>query len=310
MRYSTTILIAVFLLVGISASVGCVRGSRPVMQFAVTGIGGDPGMQNPTGPQPSGPGGGSPAAPGTPPAGGVSDASKAPAGAATQAPTDPKVADALKGIRDYEVTYDTSKSHAENTPPELRALGVEYASPDDPVGKHTEAIKKLNLVSSLANRYDSATDKYGAKIDKDFAPEDTKHTFNYFQPRTDPFSIPDQIPDELRPAVTGSGLEGTVDPELLKQLQSARYETNLRFIPIIVIGVLMDGPYRGCIYTIAGTGYTSFIQEGSSQCLGMFSISASQVSEDYVVLTLVGTYGRGCQYAATNPVVRTFHVNR
>jgi len=155
------------------------------------------------------------------------------------------------------------------------------------------------------------TDKFGAKTDKDFAPDDPANTFNYFQPRTDPFSIPNQIPEELRPKLTGTGLEGTADPELLKQLIMSTYTADLRMVPIIVIGVLENGQYRGCIYTIAGNGWTSFLQEGGQQCAQAggfppFTITASQISEDYVVLTLTG----GCGYAMTDPVVRTFHVSR
>jgi len=152
----TMLAITIFLIVGIAAGLGCVSpGSRSVMQFAVTGTGNDPNMQGPT---PAAPGGATPSgpAPGAP-GGGVSDASKAPAGgAASQMPKDPKLADALKGVRDYEVDYDTTKTRAQLTPKELKDLNVVYAGEESPIAKRTKLLASLDLLKTLDNRYQSA----------------------------------------------------------------------------------------------------------------------------------------------------------
>lgn len=237
------------------------------------------------------------------------------AGANAVAPTDPKISNALTGIRDYEVTYDKTKSHAENTPADLKSLDVTYAGDESPVAKRTKALKTLNLKDTLKDRYKIVEDKHAADPKKDFSPDDPNTTLNYFQPRPDPFSIPDQIPDELRPKYEGAGLEGEVDPEVLRQLWTARFTANLRFVQIAIIGTMQNGPYRVCFYTFPGSGRTYTIQQGARpQCRVVnglpISISAIQISEDYVVLSLTGSYDYGCNYAATNPVIRTFHVSR
>jgi hypothetical protein len=122
----------------------------------------------------------------------------------------------------------------------------------------------------------------------------------------------DAIPDELKPELEGGGLEGSVDPELLNQLMWAQFEANLRYVPIVVVGVVEIGSYRACMYFILGEGRTYFLQEGSSHCRSFggasFGVAASSVSEDYVVLTLTGYYDRRCRWAATGPVARTFHI--
>jgi len=263
-----------------------------------------------------GPGGGEQyQAPGMPVPGGWTPSTSTPdiSGTMGAAPTDKNLQDALAGIRDYEVTYDTSKSHAENTPPQLRELGVIYAGDESPVAQRTKALNSLDLVGTLQDRYKIAEEKFAASPDKDYDPDNPDRTLNYMQPRADPFAIPDQIPEELRPKVEGEGLEGSADPKLLEQLFWSQYQANLRYLPIIVIGVIQAGPYRGVIYTIAGTGFTDFLQEGQSRCYSYqpaFSLTVLQVSEDYVVMSLTGTYDRRCQYPATQPVIRTFHVNR
>jgi hypothetical protein len=311
MRFSTIITLTILLmLVGIAGGIGCSNSNgMSAMRFAVTGPGGgdgDPNLQGSIG-------GGPPATPGggrTPPRTGMSDVSGAPGAP----PTDPNIADALAGIRDFEITsqyYDTSKSHADNTPPELRDLGVVYAGPESPVAQRTEALRNLNLVNALKDRYQLVEDAHAADPEKDFSPSDPSTTLNYFQPRTDPFSIPDLIPDELRPKTAGAGLEGSVDPELLNQLLAAQFEAGLRYIPIVVTGVLETGPYHGAIISLYGSGQTIFMQEGGSpRCFGRFSIQCAQASEDFVVLYLVGYSGRRCSGEATGRVVRTFHVSR
>ncbi|MCK4720159.1 hypothetical protein KAU08_05850, partial [bacterium] len=53
-----------------------------------------------------------------------------------EAPTvDTNLQDALGGYADYEVQYDTTVSHADNTPSELRALGEEYLERTDPASE-------------------------------------------------------------------------------------------------------------------------------------------------------------------------------
>jgi hypothetical protein len=256
----------------------------------------------PSAPPPAAPGGG--VTPSTP--GGTAGSKDSTAGGAPAAPTDPKIADAMIGIRDYEVTYDKTKSHAENTPSDLKSLGVTYAGPESAVAKRTEALKTLNLKNTLKDRYKSVEEKHAADSKKDFSPKDDKTTLNYFQMRSDPFSIPDAIPEELRPAYQGAGLEGEVDPELLKQLENATITANLRWIPIAIVGTMQNGPYRVCFYTFVGSGVTYTIEQGQTQSWGLagipVSIYASQISEDYVVLVLSGPDG--------TPVVRTFHVSR
>jgi len=244
--------------------------------------------------------------------GGMSDVLGQPA---EQAPDEENLNNALAGIADYEVTYDTSRTHAELTPPELRALDVEYAGDESPVAQRTQALSEFDLLGTLSQRYEVVEEEYAADTEQDFAPEDPEHTFNYFQPRADPFIIPSMIPDELRPELSGTGLDGAVDPEVLRQLYAAQYEANLRLIPIIVVGVMEAGPTRIVLFTISGLGYTISLDEGQSTCLWApgfppFSVRATHVAEDSVTLTLRGHYDYRCRYAATNSVNRTFHVNR
>jgi hypothetical protein len=305
MRFPMIVLLVVLALLGLTAGVACSGSSIAPARLAITGIpgGDDSQMQQ----LPGGPPTGGLAPPGARGGTGSSDVTTSPAGPAVK---DPKIQDALDGVRDYEVSYDTSKSHAELTPPELTELGVTYAGEESPVAQRTKALETLNLVTTLADRYKIVSDEFSAKTDEDFSPDDPETTLNYFQPREDPFSIPDLIPKELQPEVEGTGLEGTVDPDLLDQLLSAQYTANLRFIPISIVGVMENGPYRGCIYTIGGGGQSIFIQEGDTQCMGNYSINAAQISEDYVVFILTGYYGRGCRYPATSGVVRSFHIRR
>jgi hypothetical protein len=307
MRFSAIAFLLMLALLGLTAGIGCTGSSMAPARFAITGIpGGDDSQMQMI---PGGPPGGGGLRPGVPGGGtGSSDVTAAPGAATT---IDPKIKDALAGVRDYEVTYDTSKSRDELTPPELKDLGVTYAGEESPVAKRTEALRNLDLVTTLADRYKIVSDEFSAKTDKDFSPDNPDTTLNYYQPRTDPFSIPDSIPRELRPQVEGTGLEGTVDPDLLDQLISAQYTANLRYIPISIVGVMENGPYRGCIYTIGGGGRSMFIQEGDTpQCWGNFSVYAAQISEDYVVFILTGYYDRRCNYPATNGVVRSFHIRR
>jgi len=307
MRFPAIAFLLMLALLGLTAGIACTGSTMAPARFAITGIpgGDDSQMQQIPGAPPGGPGGLVPGAPGG--GTGSSDVTAAPGAAAT---TDPKIKDALNGVRDYEVTYDANKSRDELTPPELKDLGVTYAGEESPVAKRTEALRGLNLVTTLADRYKIVSDEFSAQSDKDFSPDDPDTTLNYYQPRLDPFSIPDSIPRELQPQVEGTGLEGTVDPDLLDQLISAQYTANLRYIPISIVGVMENGPYRGCIYTIGGGGQSMFIQEGDTQCLGNFSVTASQISEDYVVFILTGYYDRGCNYPATSGVVRSFHIRR
>jgi hypothetical protein len=232
-----------------------------------------------------------------------------------EAADEEKLNNALAGIADYEVTYDTTKTREELTPQALRDLGVTYAGEESPVAQRTQALRDFDLLRTLGQRYEVVEDEYAADTEQDFAPEDPEHTFNYFQPRADPFIIPSLIPEELRPELSGTGLEGAVDPEVLRQLFAAQYEANLRLIPIIVVGVMEAGPTRIVLFTLPGLGYTISLDEGDNRCLfggGMppFSVTATRVSEDSVTLTLRGHYDYRCRYAATNPVQRTFHVNR
>ena len=250
-------------------------------------------------------------APGKPPvlptspgaATGLTDVAPLPGGAV--APADKNIADALAGYRDYEVSYDTTKTKAENTPKELVDLGVQYVDSGPEVAK-TDALRGLNLVDTLHNRYDIVEKKFAADPEKDFDPNDTDRTLNYQQPRGDPFVIPQGIPEELRPELKGTGLDGTVDPKLLEQLKKAEYEANLRVVPIYILGVIKNGNYSTALYSIWGTGYTRQIAQGQSKSEwwgGPFIVVASQISEDFVIFTLYGVVGR----SLTAPVVRTFH---
>jgi hypothetical protein len=322
MRLPTILTIALALvLFGIGSGIGSSNpGSMSFARLAILGpVDNSPTAQTPApgGPPPGAPpegGGTAPSAPpgGTAPKPGASKDTTG--GTPAAAPTDPKIAEAMAGIRDYEVTYDKTKSHAENTPADLKGLGVTYAGEESTVAKRTEALKKLNLKQTLADRYNVTEEKFGAKEKEDFAPNDPDQTLNYFQPRKDPYSIPESIPKELRPKYEGTGLEGEVDPALLKQLRQASFTANLRYVPISIVGTMENGPYRVCFFTIAGSGRTFSISQGESRCIvyqGIpVSVGASQISEDYVVLTLTGAYDYGCNYPATNPVIRTFHVSR
>jgi len=221
---------------------------------------------------------------------------------------------ALAGIADYEVSYDTTLSRADLTPRELRDLGVTYAGEESPVAARTQALENLDLLVVLSDRYEVVEEQYAADPTEDFAPEDPDRTLNYFQPREDPFVIPDQIPEELRPDLEGTGIDGTVDPELLERLRSAEYTANLRLIPIIIVGTIEVGQRRMAMYYIYGSNSVRTIEEGGSpQCIGWgasFSVYCQQVSEDFVVLRLTGYYDWRCRYPATSSVMRTFHVTR
>ncbi len=220
---------------------------------------------------------------------------------AAGAGVDTNLEDALAGIKDYEVTYITSISHAENTPPELDALGVEYAGEDSPVARRTQAIEALDLLATLANRYQIVEDEFAADPDEDLLPEDPDRFLNYFEPRFDPFVITDLIPEELRPEMEGTGLDGAVDPDLLEELYWANYTALLRTIPIRIVGVIEAGPNRGCLYILAGWPQSVWIEEGQTQNLGSFSVHCAQVSEDFVVFILM---------AGSSSVTRTFHVSK
>jgi len=225
---------------------------------------------------------------------------------------DDNLQNALAGIADYTVSYDTTMTRQQLTESALRDLNVTYAGDESPVAIKTKAILELDLLESLSNLYGDVEEEFAADPDEDYAPDDPDNTFNYLEPRDNPFVIPNLIPDELRPELEGTGLDGAVDPEVLNEIFWAQYAANLRLVPIIVIGTLEAGQNRGCIYTIAGAGFTRWLEEGRSHCLSWgasFSLTCSQVSEDFVVLVLRGTYDRGCRYAATESVVRTFHVS-
>jgi hypothetical protein len=214
---------------------------------------------------------------------------------------DTNLQNALAGYADYEVTYDTSISHAENTPPELRDLGETFIEKDDPTseaGQKALALEGFDLLSILDNKYERVEDKYAADPETDFAPDDPDRTLNYYEPRVDPFMQTRLIPDELRVQAEGTGLEGTVDPELLRLLGQAIIEANLRVIPISVIGVIQIGSQRACMYSIGGWS-TETIWEGETQGWWGFSVTCSQVTENFVVLTLT---------SGSAMVVRTFHV--
>ena len=214
---------------------------------------------------------------------------------------DTNLLNALAGYADYEVTYDTSITHAENTPRELRDLGVQYAEVDDTgseAGQRALALEGFDLINILADRYQFVEDLFAADPDADFLPDDPDRTLNYFEPRQNPFSITDYIPDELRTETEGAGLEGTVDPELLRLLGEALVEANLRVIPISVIGVIKIGSSAACMYSI--WGMSSTIWEGTTDNWWGFTVTCDQVSEDFVVLTL---------RSGNASVVRTFHVS-
>ncbi len=223
---------------------------------------------------------------------------------------DQDLQDALMGYRDYEVSYDADLTRRELTPPELLALGVEYAGEESEVAQITQALKTLNLEDTLRDRYTVVEESFATSPDDVFFPDNPDRDQNYLQPRDNPFFITDLIPDELRPELEGTGLDGAVDPELLARLRGAEYEANLRYIPIAIVGVMETGPYRGCLYTFAGYGGSWFLREGDDRCHwygSWFSLTAVQISEDYVVLSLRGTTP-GCRFAITGPVARTFHV--
>jgi hypothetical protein len=241
--------------------------------------------------------------------GGMSDVMAQPMGAPAE---NTNLEDALAGIRDYEVTYDTSKTHAENTPAPLAALGVQYAGDESPVAQRTQALRQLDLLATLGDRYTVVEEEKAADPYRDFDEEDPDRTLNYFQPREDPFVIPYLIPDELRPELEGTGLDGAVDQDLLNELRRAQYTANLRLIPIIIVGTIEVGPRRMVMYSIYGMGSTNTIGVGETQCVGgspSFSITCSQASDTFVVFSLRGYYDRRCSYAATGAVMRTFHTS-
>ncbi|MCX6645541.1 MAG: hypothetical protein NTY09_04165 [bacterium] len=262
------------------------------MQDSGSGGGGDiPGEQPPADETPVVP----------PVPGAIGDFSTGMPGAAGTPAVDTNLQNALSGYADYEVSYDTSLTHAENTPPELKALGVSYAEVDDATseaGQRTLALEGFDLVNILRGRYQKVEDEFASDPEKDFAPDDPDRTLNYFQPRFDPFIITDLIPDELKTETEGTGLEGTVDPDLLRLLGEALVEANLRVIPISVIGTIKIGERSACMYSIYGMSST--IWEGESQGWWGFGIACNQISENFVVFTL---------FSGSATVVRTFHVN-
>lgn len=237
----------------------------------------------------------------TPEGGGMGDFLATPG---MEAPTvDTNLQDALGGYADYEVQYDTTISHADNTPRELSELGEQYLERTDPTseaGRMALALADFDLLSVLKNRYEKVEDEYAADPDEDFALDDPDRDLNYFQPRFDPFVLTHLIPEELRPEMEGTGLDGAVDPELLEQLGEAVAEANLRYIPIQVIGTIQVGPMRAAMYSLAGRG-TRTIAVGDTHNYGSFSIGCSQVSEDFVVLVL---------RSGGALVYRTFHISR
>ncbi len=218
-----------------------------------------------------------------------------------QAAINTNLLDALAGIADYEVTYNTNKSRSELTPPPLRALGEEYAGENSPVAERTRLLDDLNLLAALDDRYQVVEDEHAASTETDWLEDDPDRTLNYYQPRGDPFVITDLIPDELRPELDGTGLDGAVDPNLLEDLMWANLTAQLRLIPIRVIGTIQSGPNKVCIYSIGGWGNSNWINEGDYQGSGSFGIYCAQVSEDFVVLILM---------AGQSSVTRTFHVSR
>jgi len=267
------------------------------MQDSGSGGGGDvPGEEPPADE--------TPAAPAVPPIpGAIGDFSNAMPGAPGAGAVDTNLQNALAGYADYDVSknYDTSLTHAENTPAELRALGVTYAEIDDPTseaGQRALALQGFDLVNILRDRYQKVEDAYASSPETDFAPDDPDRTLNYMEPRFDPFIITDLIPDELKTTAEGTGLEGTVDPDLLRLLGDALVEANLRIIPISVIGTIKIGERSACMYSIYGMSST--IWEGETQGWWGFGISCNHISENFVVFTL---------YSGSATVVRTFHVN-
>lgn len=218
---------------------------------------------------------------------------------------DTNLQNALAGYADYEVfSYDTTLSHADNTPSELRALGVEYLERTDPAseaGRAALALADFDLLSVLKNRYEKVEDEYAADPDEDFAPDDPDRDLNYFQSRFDPFVLTFLIPEELRPKMEGTGLDGAVDPELLELLGEAVAEANLRYIPITVVGVIQVGSMRAAMYSVFGMRTRTIAVGERPHRYGNFEIGCSQVSEDFVVLFL---------RSGSALVYRTFHISR
>jgi len=212
---------------------------------------------------------------------------------------DQNILDALAGIRDYEVSYKTDLSREELTPPELRALdNTIYAGDESIHAQRTALLNDLNLLIVLEDRYEKVEEEFGATVDQDFDDENSR-TLNYYQPRGDAFVITDLIPDELRPEMDGTGLDGAVDPNLLEELFWANYQAQLRLVPIYIVGTMEAGPNKICMFVLFGRSYT--IQEGQSRNFGYFSLTCVQISEDYVVFIL---------RAGNANVTRTFHTRR
>lgn len=223
---------------------------------------------------------------------------------------DTNLQNALAGYNDYEVGYDTTISHADNTPSELRDLDVVYLERNDPesdAGRVALALADFDLLAVLNNRYEKVEGEYAADADEDFAPDDPDRDLNYFQYRFDPFVRTNLIPEELRPEMEGTGLDGAVDPELLRQLQAAIAEANLRYIDIQVFGVIVVGSMRAAMYKIDTPwgSITRTIEEGDRPWQRHYyygySIGCSQVSEDFVVFVL---------RSGGALVYRTFHISR
>lgn len=210
------------------------------------------------------------------------------------------IQDALSGTRDYEVSYNGSLSRQELTPPELKALDVTYAGEESPIASQTQLLNDLDMLVILSDRYQKVEDEFGATVEEDFD-EESDRTLNYYQPRGDPFVITDLIPDELRPEMEGTGLDGAVDPDLLEELYWANYQAQLRLVPIYIIGTMEAGPNKICMFMIGGLNRSFTIQQGQSLNFGYFTLYCSQISEDFVVFVL---------RAGSASVTRTFHVRR
>jgi len=130
--------------------------------------------------------------------------------------------------------------------------------------------------------------------------------------RGDPLFIPEAVPDELRPLISGEGISGALDQELLELFRSS-VQADLRSIPMWIIGVMEQGGKKTAIGTIGGSMKFK-VSQGEEIRMWysgwyVLGITGARISEDLVILNLRLLQYNGRSFSAvTDPVPRSFHV--
>lgn len=202
--------------------------------------------------------------------------------------------------------HDDSKTHKEQTPKELKDLGISFKDEEgSPVSERTKKILEVNLAQAMQRKNDAARSFLTVNAEG----------------RVDPLYITDAIPDALRPELEGEGISGAIDKGLIDQLIQSQLSTIFKYMPVEIIGTMQNGPYKSVLLTIPGFYYGILI-EGQAFSIPAFpsekgiyyiNMSVVQISEDEVTMAFSATmvdrlYGR--VLASTPPVYRHFYVKR